>query len=237
VAIVVGAVLMGAGGSGAGAATPTVQVTTNAAFGAILANSAGFALYTLNTDHNGQSTCHGACAAAWPALNVPTGTVPTAGPGVTGTVGTAVQSNGTTQVTYNGSPLYTFVSDTAPGQVTGNNVAGFSVVTAGLTTTTTTAAPTPSPTATTPAPPASSAPSSGSTTAPSATSSGGSGATTVPATSPGAGSSTPGTLAFTGTGPGLRWFFVLGVLLVLLGTACTFGRSRHDPRENATGTP
>jgi len=229
VAIVVGALLVGAGGSLASAATPTVQVETNPTFGAILANSAGDALYTLNTDHNGQSTCHGSCAAAWPALTVATGTVPTAGPGVSGTVGTAVQSNGTTQVTYNGSPLYTFVSDTAPGQVTGNNVAGFSVVTAGLTTTTTTVAPAP----TTPAPPASSAPSSGATAASPATSSGGSGPSTAPAASPGASSTTPGTLAFTGTGPGLRWVFVIGLLLLGLGSMCVLGRARrHDPSES-----
>jgi len=59
-------------------------------------------------------------------LNIPAGTVATGGPGVTGTVGAATQSNGTLQVTYNGSPLYTFVSDTAPGQVTGDGVTGFS---------------------------------------------------------------------------------------------------------------
>src|SRR6202034_2638271 len=102
----------------------------------------GFALYTLDTDHNGQSTCHGGCAAVWPPLTVPAGTVPSGGPGVTGTVGVSLQTNGTDQVTYNGSPLYTFVSDTAPGQVTGNSISGFFVATvAPATTTTTTTAP------------------------------------------------------------------------------------------------
>ena len=144
------AALVGGAGSPAWAGTPTVQVETNATFGAILASSSAMALYTLNTDHNGQSTCHGSCATAWPALTVPAGTVAIGGPGVTGTVGTATQSNGTTQVTYNGSPLYTFVGDVAPGQVTGNNVSGFFVVTAGLTTSTTTPGPTPAPTGTAP---------------------------------------------------------------------------------------
>jgi hypothetical protein len=46
---------------------------------------------------------------------------------VSGTLATAQQSNGALQVTYNGALLYTFVSDTSPGQVTGNGVAGFSV--------------------------------------------------------------------------------------------------------------
>jgi predicted lipoprotein with Yx(FWY)xxD motif len=128
----------------AGATTPTVLVTTNATFGPILTTGSGFALYTLDTDHNGQSTCHGGCAAVWPPLNVPAGTVPSGGPGVTGTVGDSLQTNGTYQVTYNGSPLYTFVNDTAPGQVTGNGVSGFYVATvAAATTTTTTTAPSP----------------------------------------------------------------------------------------------
>jgi predicted lipoprotein with Yx(FWY)xxD motif len=80
------------------------------------------ALYTLNP---GQ-TCTGTCAQAWPPLTVATGTTPTAGPGVTGTLATQ-QTNGALVVTYNGAALYTFTSDSSPGQVTGNGVAGFSV--------------------------------------------------------------------------------------------------------------
>jgi predicted lipoprotein with Yx(FWY)xxD motif len=105
----------------------TVKTASTANFGTILVNSQGMALYTLNTDHGGQSTCTGSCAQAWPALTVPSGTTPTGGSGVTGTLGTSAQSNGTLQVTYNGALLYTFTSD-SPGQVTGNGVVGFSVV-------------------------------------------------------------------------------------------------------------
>jgi hypothetical protein len=42
--------------------------------------------------------------------------------GVTGTLGTITRSDGSTQVTYDGHPLYTYVSDTAPGQAKGNGV-------------------------------------------------------------------------------------------------------------------
>jgi predicted lipoprotein with Yx(FWY)xxD motif len=200
----------------ASAATPTVLVGTNATFGAILTTASGMALYTLDTDHNGQSSCHGSCAALWPPLTVPAGTTATGGPGVTGTVGTAMQPNGTLQVTYKGSPLYTFVSDSAPGQVTGNGVTGFFVVTVSPATTTTT--------------PAGSAP-SGSTAA-----SGPSG-TPVPATNasgpapstaasgtaaPAMTSTTPGTLAFTGAGVGLLWLFVVGLFLLTLGVLLAF---------------
>jgi predicted lipoprotein with Yx(FWY)xxD motif len=211
----------------AAAATPTVLVGTNATFGPILTTGSGMALYTLDTDHNGQSTCHGSCAAAWPPLNVPAGTTATGGPGVTGTVGTAMQSNGTFQVTYNGAPLYTFVSDSAPGQVTGNGVAGFSVVTVSpaVTTTTTPAGPAPTATATPGGPSGTPAPATTSSgSAPPTAASGSSAPATTPAT--------PGALAFTGTGPGLLWLFVVGLFLLLLGALFAFspmtGRTRRS---------
>jgi len=216
----VATVVVLAGAIVASATTPTVLVATNATFGPVLTNASGLALYTLDTDHNGQSTCHGACAAAWPPITVPAGTVPTGGAGVTGSVGAAKQSNGTFQVTYNGSPLYTFVGDSAPGQVTGNGVSGFSVVvvTAAVTTTTTsTPGTTPPPTGGAgSAAPATAA--SGSAPAPSGT------------TAAGTGTGTPGRLAFTGAGPILVGLSALGLLLVMLGALLAFGSGR-DPRE------
>jgi predicted lipoprotein with Yx(FWY)xxD motif len=90
--------------------------------GTVLVNSAGMPLYTLAAG----TPCTGACAQAWPALTVPAGTTPSAGAGVTGTLATTTGPGGSTQVTYNGKALYTFLSDSA-GQVTGDGVAGFSV--------------------------------------------------------------------------------------------------------------
>jgi len=46
----------------------------------------------------------------------------TAGPGVHGSLGTIHRTDGSTQETYNGHPLYTYVGDSAPGQANGNNV-------------------------------------------------------------------------------------------------------------------
>ena len=51
---------------------------------------------------------------------------PATASGVKGTFGTIKRSDGSTQATFDGHPLYTFVGDTAPGQAKGNglNVAG-----------------------------------------------------------------------------------------------------------------
>jgi predicted lipoprotein with Yx(FWY)xxD motif len=45
-----------------------------------------------------------------------------AGPGVTGTITTITRTDGTTQATYDGHPLYTYIGDNAPGQDGGNNI-------------------------------------------------------------------------------------------------------------------
>ena len=45
--------------------------------------------------------------------------------GVKGTFGTIKRSDGSTQLTFDGHPLYTFVGDTAPGQAKGNGLNAF----------------------------------------------------------------------------------------------------------------
>ncbi len=108
--------------TGTSAASATVKADSTSA-GTILENSAGMVLYTLAAG----TSCTGACASAWPALTVPAGSTPTSGAGVTGTLATSKQSNGTLQVTCNGKPLSTFIMDTSPGQAAGNEVHGLSV--------------------------------------------------------------------------------------------------------------
>lgn len=85
---------------------------------AVVTNSKGLTLYWFAPDTATASKCTGSCAVYWP----PVYGKPTAGPGVTGTLGSITRSDGTTQATYNGHPLYTYVSDTAPGQASGNNL-------------------------------------------------------------------------------------------------------------------
>ena len=52
--------------------------------------------------------------------------MPAASAGVaTAKLGTSKRDDGTSQVTYNGHPLYTFAGDRSPGQTTGEGVDDF----------------------------------------------------------------------------------------------------------------
>jgi len=84
----------------------------------LLTNSNGLTLYWFAPDTSTKSVCYGDCAAYWPPV---TGT-PSAGPGVTGTLGTISRTDGTKQATYDGHPLYTYIGDHAPGTASGNNI-------------------------------------------------------------------------------------------------------------------
>ena len=114
--VLLGVAVAGAGGPGASAAgslrTAKIGGVT------VLTNAKGFTLYSFAPDTPSMSNCNGTCAGYWPPV---TGT-PAAGPGVTGKLGTIKRSDGTTQATYNGHPLYTYIADTAPGQAHGNNL-------------------------------------------------------------------------------------------------------------------
>ena len=85
---------------------------------AVVTNSSGKTLYWFAPDTSTTSKCTGSCATYWPPVTGPV----TAGSGVTGTLSTITRSDGTTQATYDGHPLYTYVGDTAAGQNKGNGL-------------------------------------------------------------------------------------------------------------------
>ena len=87
----------------------------------VLTNAQGMAVYWFAVDTSSKSNCSSSCLKFWPIVPGPA----TAGSGVTGTLG-VITTNGVKQATYDGHPLYTYVGDTAPGQVKGNalNVSG-----------------------------------------------------------------------------------------------------------------
>jgi predicted lipoprotein with Yx(FWY)xxD motif len=109
-------------GSTSGAAAPTASSsalkTTKIGGTTVLTNGKGFTLYWFAPDTSTTSKCNGSCATYWPPMKGPV----TAGTGVTGKLGTIKRSDGSTQATYNGHPLYTYVADSAPGQAKGNGL-------------------------------------------------------------------------------------------------------------------
>jgi predicted lipoprotein with Yx(FWY)xxD motif len=96
----------------AAAASGTVLKTATISGTTVLTNAKGFTVYSFAPDTATKSNCNGSCAQYWPPVKGPA----TAGSGVTGKLGTITRSDGSTQVTYDGHPLYTYVSDTAPAR-------------------------------------------------------------------------------------------------------------------------
>jgi len=76
-------------------------------------------LYTKDTPNT--STCYDKCATAWAPLL--TNGAPVVGDGADASkIGTTTRTDGSTQVTYNGWPLYYFAKDKQAGDTTGQSV-------------------------------------------------------------------------------------------------------------------
>ncbi|HEY2579919.1 MAG TPA: hypothetical protein VGI74_26700 [Streptosporangiaceae bacterium] len=122
--IVVALVLFGvsvAGASGGSSAPAATHASLNAMTikgVKVLTNAQGRTLYWFARDTATASNCYGSCAAYW----TPVTGKPTASAGVTGKLGTIKRTDGSTQVTYNGHPLYTYIGDGGPGQERGNKL-------------------------------------------------------------------------------------------------------------------
>jgi len=111
--------------SPAKAAAAGAQVeAASSPLGRILVDGSGRTLYLFQQDTSTASTCDGACATSWPPLTT-TGN-PQAGDGATtGKLGTTKRSDGKTEVTYNGHPLYYYAGDTQPGDTSGQGLDQF----------------------------------------------------------------------------------------------------------------
>lgn len=89
----------------------------------ILVTAKGLTLYVFATDKPGKSACYGPCAKYWPPLLAPKGGHPAAHmPGVPGTFGVTMRSDGTHQLTYDSAPLYTFLEDKKAGDMNGQGL-------------------------------------------------------------------------------------------------------------------
>jgi predicted lipoprotein with Yx(FWY)xxD motif len=134
--VVVAAACAGCSGSGVAVTSPfstappvlqhgpvyQVKVRNVAGLGPVLVDGQGITLYLFTTDQRGQpSRCYQICAVQWPPLTLPHGVLaPIAGVGIQSRLlGSSPRTDGTTQVTYNGWPLYLWPPDRAPGQANG----------------------------------------------------------------------------------------------------------------------
>lgn len=114
-------------GSGTGSAQAPAEVKLmvkdDAKLGKFLVDEKGMALYLFTKDApGGKSVCEDKCLAAWPALMVAKDGKITVEGGDDKLVSTITRSDGSTQVAYNNWPLYYYVKDTKPGDVTGQGV-------------------------------------------------------------------------------------------------------------------
>jgi predicted lipoprotein with Yx(FWY)xxD motif len=139
VALVGLAALVGCGGgdsstsaSDSGSTTPaasgggatTVDVANNPELGEILVDSQGRTMYMFEKDESDESYCNGDCAGEWPPVT--TQGTPKAGAGVSASmISTVKREDGSTQVAFDGHPLYLYAEDTKPGDVKGNEVDEF----------------------------------------------------------------------------------------------------------------
>jgi predicted lipoprotein with Yx(FWY)xxD motif len=103
-----------------GQGTTTIQVRQGADGVGYLTDSNGMTLYYYTRDADGQSACYGGCAQAWPIFYAPKVTIPSSlDPEDFGTI---TRTDGTKQSTYYGWPLYYWVKDKKPGDMTGEGV-------------------------------------------------------------------------------------------------------------------
>lgn len=90
-----------------------MQTASAKKLGTILVDGKGRTLYLFEADKSTTSTCNGGCATAWPPL-LTSGSPSVGGSAKSGLLGTSKRSDGKTQVTYHGHPLYGYAETPRP---------------------------------------------------------------------------------------------------------------------------
>jgi predicted lipoprotein with Yx(FWY)xxD motif len=103
--------------------TATVGLASTG-LGKVLVNDQGRTLYLFRADHGTTSACTGGCATEWPPLRA--AGKPKIGTGLQASAVTTIKrSDGKSQVSYHGHPLYTYVGDQKAGDTTGQGINAF----------------------------------------------------------------------------------------------------------------
>jgi predicted lipoprotein with Yx(FWY)xxD motif len=106
--------------TGSGSSNVVVKTASNSTLGTILVDSQGMTLYHLSGEQNGKFICTSSiCLGVWHPLAVSSGGAPS---GEVGSLSTVKRPEGTIQVTYKGTPLYTFTGDQQPGETKGQGI-------------------------------------------------------------------------------------------------------------------
>lgn len=99
------------------AVSPRLLTIVDTEAGLVLADQSDMTAYTFDNDTAGQSNCNGQCAIVWPPILTTKDTL-------SAPFGVTIRANGDRQVTFNGSPLYLYKNDAAPGDIKGDGVGG-----------------------------------------------------------------------------------------------------------------
>lgn len=110
------------GGSGGGVQQQVTVETSTGKPGTYLTDGNGMTLYMFAADQRGgKSQCSGACAQFWPPV-ISKEPPQASGEAQAGLLGTVTRSDGSTQVTYNGWPLYYYKQDSGAGDLRGQGI-------------------------------------------------------------------------------------------------------------------
>jgi predicted lipoprotein with Yx(FWY)xxD motif len=109
----------------AGGGATTIDVGDNPKLGQVLVDSQGHTVYMFEKDDEAdESYCNGSCAKVWPPVT--TNGQPKAGAGVSASkLTTFKRDDGSTQVVFDGHPLYTYVKDEDGEDAYGNGLDQF----------------------------------------------------------------------------------------------------------------
>ena len=113
----VSTMLVGSVAATAAAKEPAMMGKTS--MGKAWVDDKGMALYTFEKDKGGKSMCNDKCAVEWPPLAAD------AKAKASGDWIIVTRDDASKMWAYKGHPLYTFVDDKKPGQVTGDKKDGF----------------------------------------------------------------------------------------------------------------
>ncbi len=86
--------------------------------GEVLTDAKGMTLYTYDEDGDGVSNCYDKCAVNWPPLMADSGAM------ADGDYALVERKDGSKQWAYKGMPLYLWIKDGKPGDMTGDGVGG-----------------------------------------------------------------------------------------------------------------